>query len=103
MAAAALLENGHAGRRYTLTGPEVLTIPDKVRAIGAAIGRDLTFVELSEQQARERMRKSGSAEDVIDSLAAWRAPSPVGRRARRDLPLMSQLSIGDTGSHGDHH
>lgn len=89
VAAAALLENGHAGRRYTLTGPEVLTVPDKVQAIGAAIGRDLKFVELSENQARERMRKWGSAEDVIDFVIGWYANPPEA--AYTVLPTVEEV------------
>lgn len=89
VAATALLENGHAGRSYTLTGPEVLTVPDKVRAIGAAIGRDLKFVELSENQTRERMRKSGSAEDVIDFVIGWYASPPEA--AYTILPTVEEI------------
>ncbi|MGH8908959.1 MAG: NAD(P)H-binding protein [Egibacteraceae bacterium] len=68
VAATALSEDGHAGRTYTLTGPEALTVPRKVRTIGAAIGRDLRFVELTEEQARERWRESGCSNEVIEFL-----------------------------------
>ncbi|MGO1048936.1 SDR family oxidoreductase [Crossiella sp. CA198] len=54
-----LTEDGHAGRDYVLTGPEVLTFADRVRQLGAALGRDLRFVELTEEQAKERMRSWG--------------------------------------------
>ncbi|MGH3901932.1 MAG: NmrA family NAD(P)-binding protein [Pseudonocardiaceae bacterium] len=90
VAATALLGDGHAGRRYTLTGPEVLTIPDKVRAIGAAIGRDIQFVELSEIQARERMRESGTAEDVIEFVLGWYANPPEA--ASTVLPTVEELT-----------
>lgn len=76
VAATVLTNAGHAGRTYTLTGPEVLTIPDKVRTISAAIGRDIHFVELTEEQARERMRNRGAQEDVIDFVIGWHANPP---------------------------
>jgi uncharacterized protein YbjT (DUF2867 family) len=38
VAAAALLEPGHASRHYTLTGPEALTFAEAVRQIGRAAG-----------------------------------------------------------------
>jgi len=57
VAVAALIGDGHAGKTYTLTGPEVLTVFDKVQILSAAIGRDIQFVELTEEQARERMRQ----------------------------------------------
>lgn len=66
VAAAALTEEGHAGQTYTLTGPEALTPPEMVRTIGAAIGRDLRFIELTEAQAREQWREAGYPEDVIE-------------------------------------
>lgn len=66
VAATALVEDGHAGKTYTLTGPEVLTVPRKVRTIAAAIGRDIEFVELTEEQARMRWRESGYPDEVIE-------------------------------------
>jgi len=41
-----LLEDGHAGARYVLTGPESITQAEQARAIGAAIGRTLRLEEL---------------------------------------------------------
>ena len=46
VAARCLLEDGHEGRSYELTGPESLTRRDRVRTIGAALGRELTYVDL---------------------------------------------------------
>jgi uncharacterized protein YbjT (DUF2867 family) len=82
VAARALTEDGHAGARYELTGPGVVTQEEQVRLIGEAIGRDLRWVELSEQDARERMREMGWAPEFIDGgLAHWARivtdPEPV--------------------------
>ncbi|MCI0649475.1 MAG: NmrA family NAD(P)-binding protein [Chloroflexi bacterium] len=66
VAATILGEDGHAGKTYTITGPEALTPPEMVHTIGAAIGRDLRFVELTEAQARQRRRESGYPEEVIE-------------------------------------
>jgi uncharacterized protein YbjT (DUF2867 family) len=43
VAAAALLEDGHAGRVYPLSGPESLLPADRVRILGEVLGRDLRF------------------------------------------------------------
>ena len=51
VAAAALLEAGHVGRAYALTGPETLTRTDLVRQIGAALGRNIPFVEVTHDEA----------------------------------------------------
>jgi uncharacterized protein YbjT (DUF2867 family) len=41
VAAAVLLEDGHVGRAYGLTGPETVTRAERVRLIGEALGRDI--------------------------------------------------------------
>jgi uncharacterized protein YbjT (DUF2867 family) len=51
VAVRALVEPGHAGAKYVLTGPEAITQRDMLKAIGEAIGRELRFEELSEKQA----------------------------------------------------
>lgn len=40
---AALTEDGHAGRTYELSGPELLTFDDAVTRLGRITGRDLRF------------------------------------------------------------
>ncbi|MEJ2852178.1 MULTISPECIES: SDR family oxidoreductase [unclassified Saccharothrix] len=52
VAATALTRDGHHGRTYPLTGPEVITPRDKVRHLAEATGRDLVFEELTPDQAR---------------------------------------------------
>lgn len=76
VSAAVLAQDGHAGRSYTLTGPEALTARQRVARLGAAIGKELTFVELTEAQARTRWRDQGMSEDMIDTLAAWQSDPP---------------------------
>ncbi|MGW7427858.1 NAD(P)H-binding protein [Streptomyces sp. NPDC054813] len=64
----ALADPGHAGRAYLLTGPQSLDQRDKVRLIGEAIGRDLSFQELPPEQVRQAMLAQGLAEDLPDRL-----------------------------------
>jgi uncharacterized protein YbjT (DUF2867 family) len=79
VAARALLDDGHAGRDYVLTGPASLTQAQQVDAIGGALGRRLRFEELS--PAEFRMATSGRwPERAVDMLlAAWGAT--IGHRA----------------------
>lgn len=42
----------HAGKAYELSGPQLLSPSDCVRMVGEAIGRDLEFVALSNEEAR---------------------------------------------------
>jgi uncharacterized protein YbjT (DUF2867 family) len=53
VAVAALLEDCHVGKKYIVSGPESITQIEQVRAIGAAIGREIRFEELTPEQARK--------------------------------------------------
>jgi uncharacterized protein YbjT (DUF2867 family) len=66
VAASALTEDGHGGKTYTISGPQVLTPREMVRSIGEAIGRDIEFVELTEAEAREAWAAEGFPPDVIE-------------------------------------
>jgi uncharacterized protein YbjT (DUF2867 family) len=68
VAVRALLNPAHAGNSYLLTGPQSLTQHDKVRLIGQAIGRDLSFVELSPEQVRQAKLAGGHPEEIPDRL-----------------------------------
>lgn len=57
VALAALTGSGHEGQAYLLGGPESLTQRRQVELIGAALGRQLRFEELTPDQAREQMGK----------------------------------------------
>ncbi|MEU2385336.1 NAD(P)H-binding protein [Streptomyces sp. NPDC012461] len=80
VAAVALTEEGHARQEYVITGPETLTVADKVAALAAARGRDITLVELSEEEAVARWRAAGQPEEVIGFLLQVYGDTPeVGR------------------------
>jgi uncharacterized protein YbjT (DUF2867 family) len=68
VAARALVNPAHAGHSYVLTGPQSLTQRDKVRLIGEAIGKKLSFEELPPEQIRQAMLSQGLPEDVPDRL-----------------------------------
>ncbi|GAA0931450.1 NAD(P)H-binding protein [Pseudonocardia zijingensis] len=51
VAAAALVEHGHAGRIHALSGPEALLPADRVRVLGEVLGRDLRFEAQSDEEA----------------------------------------------------
>ncbi|MGW0191070.1 NmrA family NAD(P)-binding protein [Streptomyces sp. NPDC003362] len=80
VAAVALTEEGHGGQEYVITGPELLTVGDKVAAIAAARGREIALVELTEEQAVARWRGEGRPEEVIGFLLEMYGDTPeVGR------------------------
>lgn len=55
VAATALLEDGHVGQAYVLTGPEAITQADQVRAMSEATGRPIAFEEITPDEARKAM------------------------------------------------
>ncbi|MYV99314.1 NAD(P)H-binding protein [Streptomyces sp. SID3343] len=68
VAVAALTDPAHAGRSHLLTGPQSITQYEKVRLIGEAVDRTLTFQELAPEQVRRAMLAQGLPEDVPDRL-----------------------------------
>lgn len=66
IAVEALLGDSHHGRSYPLTGPEALTRREAVRAIATAIGKDIAFVELTEEEARQKWRDQGYDEESVE-------------------------------------
>ncbi|RSM82585.1 hypothetical protein DMH04_25685 [Kibdelosporangium aridum] len=52
VAVKALLEDGHVGAAYELTGPESISQRGQVSLIGAAVGREIEVVDLSVAEAK---------------------------------------------------
>ncbi|MGN9846050.1 NAD(P)H-binding protein [Nonomuraea sp. H19] len=78
----ALRTSAHARKVYTLTGPQSLDQFEKVRLIGAAIGRELSFQELPPEQVRQGLLAQGLPEEVparlLGSLADYASrPGPT--------------------------
>jgi uncharacterized protein YbjT (DUF2867 family) len=85
VAAAALREDGHAGRTYELTGPAPVTPREQTAALAAALGEPVGFVELDRAQAREAMLRF-MPEPVADgTLAILGAPTAEERRVSPDV------------------
>ena len=96
VAVAALTGDGHAGRTYTLTGPELVSVPEQIRELGTVLGRPLTVTDLPLDCARARMLARGLTpafvDIAIDGAALVRAggnaivtgdvPAVLGRPAR---------------------
>jgi len=59
VAVLALLEDGHAGRAYDMTGPAALSVREQVAAIAAAIGADVRLEEVSRPEALRLLQEQG--------------------------------------------
>jgi uncharacterized protein YbjT (DUF2867 family) len=67
-----LTEDGHAGSRYVLSGPAVLTQVEQLAAIGQALGRDLTWAELPKAEAQHALAAAwGDPGFAASALDAW--------------------------------
>lgn len=55
VAAASFTGKGHDGQVYGLTGPEALRPAERVRILGAVLGRELRFDGFTDEEARARM------------------------------------------------
>ncbi|WP_199548106.1 NAD(P)H-binding protein [Streptomyces sp. N35] len=85
VAAEALVSPGHAGQSYVVTGPQVLTLQDKVSALAAARGRAIELVELSEAQAREQWAAQGLPAETIEFLVMVYGDTPEEGRTVTDV------------------
>jgi len=69
-----LTTHEYEGKSLPITGPDALTFSEVTAKIGAAIGRQLTFQPVSDEEARQRYSAvSGSAEETDAHVALWRA------------------------------
>jgi len=59
VATVALLQDGHHGRAYDLSGPELISRREQVDAIAAATGRPIQLKVVSPEEAREHYRRQG--------------------------------------------
>jgi uncharacterized protein YbjT (DUF2867 family) len=70
VAAAALAEEGHDGRTYTLTGPEAITFERVAEDLSAAVGRPVRFVPVPDEAARQALVETGMPEFVAGQIVA---------------------------------
>ncbi|MCE7010433.1 NAD(P)H-binding protein [Kibdelosporangium philippinense] len=65
VAAAALTRSGHSGKQYMVTGPESLTHGEKVRIISQVLGREITYIEMTKEEAIAKWRGCGYSEEYV--------------------------------------
>jgi uncharacterized protein YbjT (DUF2867 family) len=73
VAAVALLDDGHAGRAYNLTGPESLTLRERIAILSWAIGHEIAFVPITHEQAVDRLIATGVSRADADYVVGWYA------------------------------
>jgi len=90
VAAVALTEDGHHGKEYWITGPQALTIPERVQIIGQVLGRDIRYVELTQEEVIARWRQEGYSDDDIGFFLQMRTNPPEA--GRTVLPTVQEVT-----------
>ncbi len=90
-AATALLEDGHDGETYPLTGPELVSAHDRAAVLGEVLGQEISLTEISPELARQRMVEAGTPAQIADAVLATAAGSGTGPGAVV-RPAVSQLT-----------
>jgi uncharacterized protein YbjT (DUF2867 family) len=76
-----LTSPGHAGRTYTLTGPDLLTVADQADVVAKALGQTVEVVDTPVDAAREQMLAAGMDPSVVDMYATGLAWARSGHNA----------------------
>ncbi len=99
VAVKALTQDDHAGARYLLSGPAVLTQAEQLAAIGRALGRDLTWEELPRAQAQQALAAAwgdpGFAASALDTWERFVTHPEVVTSTVRDLTGVPAHTFAD--------
>jgi len=68
VAVEALTGSGHEGKTYELTGPEALSNQEAADIIGEATGRQVAFVDVPEEAARNSMLQQHMPEWMVNAM-----------------------------------
>ena len=59
VAVAALIDTGHAGKTYLLSGPQSLSFAEQAKILSDAAGKDIQYIHVPKEAAEEAMSSSG--------------------------------------------
>lgn len=68
VAVAALTDKSHAGKTYTITGPEALTYTEVAEKLSTVLGKKVTYVNVTPQAFKDALVGAGLAEWYVDAL-----------------------------------
>ena len=68
VASIALVEGGHDGRTYTLTGPEAITFGQVAGYLWGALGREIEYLNVPDEAALHSMTEQGLPEFVAEQI-----------------------------------
>lgn len=81
VAATLLTKGGHEGKSYELTGPEALSNDQVAAILSKVAGRKITYVNVSDEDARQGMKDAGMPEWLINALMELYSTNKAGYTA----------------------
>jgi uncharacterized protein YbjT (DUF2867 family) len=81
-AAAALTSEAHSGRAYDITGPDALSGKEYAEILGRVLGRDVKYVDVPEEAARQSMQGAGMPDWLIGAIMELFALNKAGYTAK---------------------
>lgn len=81
VAVAALLEDGHAGQVYELTGPCLLSFAEAVQEIARVTGRKIEFIQIPHDTFVSALKMQGVPRDVVELMSYLLTTVLDGRNA----------------------
>lgn len=66
VAAVALTEDGHEGKKYVLTGPKAVSYPEMAEALANQLGKPVKYIDIDPAQAKQAMLGAGMPDWVAD-------------------------------------
>jgi uncharacterized protein YbjT (DUF2867 family) len=92
VAVEALVSLAHDGQIYTLTGPELLSVPDQVAQLSDVLGRQLTVTDVPPAVAADQLRAAGFDQAVI--TVATRGAELIRSGGAKDLTTDVERVLG---------
>jgi uncharacterized protein YbjT (DUF2867 family) len=87
VAVEALTKSGHENKAYNITGPEAVSNYDIANILSKTTGRKITYVNISDDDARKGMKENGMQEWTINALMELYNFQKAGRASHVSLDV----------------
>lgn len=91
VAVTALTTPGHDGQTYRISGPEALTVGERVAKLGAVLGDELTLVERPVADVRDAAARAGRQPLVVETTLGNLGRPEFRERAATVLPTVEKI------------
>jgi len=90
-AVTALTSPGHESKTYRISGPEALSVPDRVEKISKALGKAIRLVEVPVADSRDAAARAGRQPLVVETTLGNLGREEFRRQAAKPLPTFEQM------------